>query len=155
VDHGGEARVRDLLPDLSGLQRAVGFRAPDGDLSCVTGIGAYAWDRLFDAARPADLHPFPEVNGPVHRAPAPPGDPIFHIRGQRPDLCFALGTEIMDRLRGSVTVRDEVFGFKYFDVRDLLGFVDGTENPTGSGAADAVLIGPEDPKYAGGSYLLV
>ncbi|HET8583597.1 MAG TPA: Dyp-type peroxidase, partial [Jatrophihabitans sp.] len=155
VDHGGEARVRDLLPDLSGLQRALGFRAPEGDLSCVTGIGAYAWDRLFAVPRPAQLHPFREVIGPVHHAPATPGDLIFHIRAQRPDLCFALGSEIIDRVRGSVTVRDEVCGFKYFDVRDLLGFVDGTENPSGSAARQAVLVGSEDSAYAGGSYVIV
>ena len=46
-------------------------------------------------------------------------------------------------------------GFKYFDVRDLLGFVDGTENPVGPAARDAVLIGPEDPEFTGGSYVIV
>jgi porphyrinogen peroxidase len=61
----------------------------------------------------------------------------------------------MDRLRGSVTVHDEVHGFKYFDVRDLLGFVDGTENPVGPAASEAVLIGEEDPPFAGGSYVIV
>jgi putative iron-dependent peroxidase len=155
VDAGGEQVVQDLLPDLSGLQRAVGFRAPHGDLSCVTGIGSRVWDRLFTGPRPAELHPFREIHGPVHHAVSTPGDLIFHIRAQRLDLCFALGSEIMDRLRGAVTVRDEVHGFKYFDVRDLLGFVDGTENPVGPQAGDAVLIGQEDPDFAGGSYLVV
>ncbi|GAA3647558.1 Dyp-type peroxidase [Nonomuraea antimicrobica] len=155
IDQGGESRVRDLLPDLSGLQRAVGFRSPGGRLSCVTGIGSHAWDRLFAGPRPAELHPFRELAGPVHRAVATPGDLLFHIRAQRPDLCFALGAEIMDRVRDVVTVRDEVSGFKYFDVRDLLGFVDGTENPVGTVAADNVLIGAEDPAFAGGSYVIV
>jgi putative iron-dependent peroxidase len=155
VDSGGEAGVREFLPEVSGLQRAIGFREPDGDLSCVTGISAYAWDRLFGGARPADLHPFRELSGPVHSAPSTPGDLLFHIRAQRPDLCFALGGEIMDRLRDVVTVRDEVHGFKYFDVRDLLGFVDGTENPVGQAAADAVLVGSEDEAFAGGSYVIV
>ena len=35
-------------------------------------------------------------------------------------------------------------GFRSFDERDLLGFVDGTENPEGEAAVDAVLIGDED-----------
>ena len=51
----------------------------------------------------------------------------------------------MDRIRDTVTVCDEVHGFKYFDVRDLLGFVDGTENPVGPVARDAVLIGRGGP----------
>jgi putative iron-dependent peroxidase len=54
-----------------------------------------------------------------------------------------------------VTTSDEVHGFRYFDDRDLLGFVDGTENPTGSAAADAVYIGDEDPAFTGGSYVIV
>lgn len=155
VERGGESRVRDFLPDLSGLQRAIGFRAPEGDLSCVTGIGSQIWDRLFGRPRPAELHPFRELAGPVHRAVSTPGDLLFHIRAQRPDLCFALGGEIMDRLRDVVAVRDEVHGFKYFDVRDLLGFVDGTENPVGTAASGAVLIGPQDAEFSGGSYVIV
>ena len=155
IDAGGESTVRDLLPELSGLQRAVGFRAQQATLSCVTGIGSQAWDRLFAGSRPAELHPFRELTGPVHRAVATPGDLLFHIRAQRPDLCFALAAEIMDRIRDAVSVRDEVHGFKYFDVRDLLGFVDGTENPVGPVAHDAVLIGAEDPPFAGGSYVIV
>lgn len=155
IDPGGESRVRALLSELSGVQRAVGFRAQEGRLSCVTGIGSQAWDRLFAGPRPVELHPFRELLGPVHHAVATPGDLLFHIRGQRPDLCFELGSQIIDRVRDVVTVRDEVHGFKYFDVRDLLGFVDGTENPVGPVARDAVLIGEEDPQYAGGSYVIV
>ncbi|KOX01875.1 MULTISPECIES: Dyp-type peroxidase [unclassified Streptomyces] len=156
IDSGGETTVRELLSDLGSLERAVGFRAqPDGRLSCVTGIGSHAWDRLFAGPRPARLHPFRELGGPVHRAVATPGDLLFHIRAARLDLCFALATEIMTRLRRAVTVQDEVHGFKYFDERDLLDFVDGTENPTGPAAHTAVLVGEEDPWFAGGSYVVV
>ncbi len=155
IDAGGESAARDLLSELSGLQRAVGFREPEGKLSCVAGVGSEAWDRLFAGARPAELHPFRELVGSRHRAVSTPGDLLFHIRAQRLDLCFALASEIMDRLRGAVTVRDEVHGFKYFDMRDLLGFVDGTENPAGPAASTAVLVGEEDPGFAGGSYVIV
>ncbi|BCB90788.1 Dyp-type peroxidase [Phytohabitans suffuscus] len=155
IDPGGEDTVRGLLPDLSALNRAVGFRSLHGELSCVTGIGSAAWDRLFGGPRPAELHPFRELAGPVHRAVSTPGDLLFHVRAHRPDLCFALAGEIMDRLRDAVTAQDEVQGFKYFDVRDLLGFVDGTENPVGAEASEAVLIGAEDPPFAGGSYVVV
>jgi putative iron-dependent peroxidase len=155
VDAGGGSVVRDLLSDLAALQRAVGFREPEGRLSCVAGIGSRVWDRLFGRPRPAGLHPFRELDGAVHRAVATPGDLLFHIRAQRLDLCFGLASEIMDRLSGAVTVLDEVHGFKYFDVRDLLGFVDGTENPVGQAASAAVLIGAEDPEFTGGSYVIV
>jgi porphyrinogen peroxidase len=155
IDEGGEPAARDLLSDLPALGRAVGFRVPELTLSCVAGIGAHAWDRLFGGPRPAELHPFRELVGPRHRAPATPGDLLFHLRAGRTYPCFELASQIMDRLRGSVTVRDEVHGFKYFDVRDLLGFVDGTENPVGPAAGAAVLIGEEDPPFAGGSYVIV
>jgi putative iron-dependent peroxidase len=71
------------------------------------------------------------------------------------DLCFEMATQIMARLEGAVTPVDEVHGFRYFDSRDLLGFVDGTENPTGQAAIEATLIGDEDPAFAGGSYVIV
>jgi porphyrinogen peroxidase len=147
--------VRGLAADLSGLVRAVGFREPAGRLSCVTGISAAAWDRLTGAPRPAGLHPFMEIRAGARHAVATPGDLLFHIRATRMDLCFELAAQIMARLEGAVRAVDEVHGFRYFDERDLLGFVDGTENPVGQAAADATLIGAEDPAFAGGSYVIV
>ncbi|GIF19686.1 putative iron-dependent peroxidase [Actinoplanes tereljensis] len=155
VRPGGEATVRDLLEDLSGLQRSVGFRLPAAELSCVTGIGRELWDRLFTGSRPAELHKFRAWKGPRHTAPATPGDLLFHIRAGQMDVCFELAAKIAERLSLVADVVDETHGFKYFDERDLLGFVDGTENPTGDEAAEAVLIGDEDPDFAGGTYVIV
>ena len=73
IDPGGEEAVRDLLADWAGLQRAVGFRAPDAPLASVAGIGSAAWDRLFSGPRPAELHPFRALAGTVHRAVSTPG----------------------------------------------------------------------------------
>jgi putative iron-dependent peroxidase len=156
IGPGGEQVVRDVLADLAGLSRSVGFRIPEGGLTVVAGIGSTAWDRLFAGPRPAELHPFQPLAGPRHAAPATPGDLLFHIRARRMDLCFELAGQIMRRLGGAVRVVDEVHGFKYFDERDLLGFVDGTENPTGPAALAAALV-PEaaDPDFAGGSYVIV
>jgi putative iron-dependent peroxidase len=150
-----EEAVRELLPDVNGLRRSVGFRVPEAELTCVTGIGARLWDRLFGAPRPAGLHPFREVRGPRHTAPATPGDLLFHIRAARFDLCFELAERLMNRLTGAAEAVDEVHGFRSFDLRDVLGFVDGTENPEGGAAVDAVLVGDEDPAFAGGSYVVV
>jgi putative iron-dependent peroxidase len=49
---------------------------------------------------------------------------------------------------------DEAHGFKYFDERDRLGFVDGTEMPTGLTAVRAATIADENPEIAGGSYVI-
>jgi porphyrinogen peroxidase len=147
--------VRGLCGDLAGLVRAVGFRGTEDYLTCVTGLSAGAWDRLVGDPRPAGLHPFQEILAGPRRAVATPGDLLFHIRAARMDLCFELATQIMARLTGAVTVADEVHGFRYFEHRDLLGFVDGTENPAGRLAFDSVIIGDEDPAFAGGSYVIV
>ncbi len=149
------AAVRSLCGDLSGLLRSVGFRDPEAFLACSMGIGSDAWDRLFGPPRPAELHPFREIRSGSRHAVSTPGDLIFHIRAGKMDLCFELATQIMARLKGAVTVADEVQGFRYYDERDLLGFVDGTENPAGNAAAEAVFIGDEDAAFAGGSYVIV
>lgn len=155
VRPGAENDVRGFLPGVPGLLRAVGFRDPAGQLSCVTGIGAQLWDRLYGSPRPAGLHPFRPLAGAVHTAPATPGDLLFHLRARHPGLCFELGWQLMKALSGHADVADEVHGFRYFDERDGLGFVDGTENPPGAAAAAAVRIGREDPAFAGGSYAIV
>ncbi len=155
IDPDGESAARGLLSGLAGLARSVGFRVPESRLSCVVGVGSRAWDRLFSGPRPAELHPFRELVGAEHRAVSTPGDLLFHIRATQVYPCFELASQIMDQLVGAVTVCDEVHGFKYFDVRDLLGFVDGTENPVGPAASAAVLIGEEDPEFVGGSYVVV
>ncbi len=155
VNPGSEDEVRDVLADVSGLKRSVGFRLPEGALTCVVGIGSDVWDRLLGPPRPAGLHPFKALAGGRHKAPATPGDLFFHLRAHRFDLCFELAQRLSDRLRGHAAVVDEVHGFRSFDERDLLGFVDGTENPEGEASSDAVLIGDEDGQFANGSYLIV
>jgi porphyrinogen peroxidase len=136
IDEGGEGTARELLADAAGLKRSVGFRIPDGP-------------------RPAELHPFRELAGARHTAVSTPADLLFHIRAHRFDLCFELAQRITGRLAGCGRVVDEVHGFRSFDERDLLGFVDGTENPEGLAARAAVTVGDEDPEFAGGSYVIV
>src|SRR5215813_219057 len=146
--------VRALCGDLAALLRAVGFRDLEGRLSCIMAFGSNAWDRLFGAPKPKDLHPFREIHG-RHHAVATPGDILLHIRSTRMDLCFELATQIMSRPSGAVSTVDEVHGFNYFDDRDLIGFVDGTENPVDQAALNATIIGEEDATFAGGSYVIV
>ena len=155
IDDGAEAVVHDALGDLSGLVRAVGFRTPAAHLTLVTSIGSDAWDRLFTGPRPAELHPFVELTGSRHHAPSTPGDLLFHLRAEAMDVCFELAGRIVDAMAGAVTVVDEVHGFRFFENRDLMGFVDGTENPEGQEAVVAACIGDEDADFAGASYVHV
>src|SRR5208282_1254990 len=149
------ATLRSFCGDLAALLRAVEFRDLEGGLSCVMGFGSDAWDQIFGAPRPAELHAFREIRAGARHAVSTPGDLLFHIRAQRMDLCFELATQFMARVGNAVSPVDEVHGFRYFDDRDLFGFVDGTENPRGEAAVDAVMIGEEDAAFAGGSYVIV
>ncbi|WP_231376622.1 Dyp-type peroxidase [Mycobacterium sp. 141] len=155
VKEGQEAAVHDALTDISGLVRAIGFRDPTKHLSAVVSIGSDVWDRLFSGPRPAELHRFVALDGPRHHAPATAGDLLFHLRAESMDVCFELATRLVDAMAGAITIVDEVHGFKFFDNRDLLGFVDGTENPNGPVATNASQIGDEDPDFAGGCYVHV
>ncbi|CAN5277344.1 Dyp-type peroxidase [soil metagenome] len=147
-------RARNVIADIASITRAVGFRDLEGQLSCIVGIGSDAWGRFGRGDRPRQLHPLSPVQGRAHTAVSTPGDLLFHIRAQRADLCFEFERILLDKLGDSISVADEVQGFRYFDSRDLLGFVDGTENPTGRGMAEATLI-RDDPAFEGGSYVVV
>jgi putative iron-dependent peroxidase len=157
LNPGSENRavLRSFCGDLGALVRAVEFRDLEGGLSCVVGFGFEVWDRLFGQPRPAELHTFREFRSGSRHAVSTPGDLLFHIRAKRMDLSFELATQITARIGNAVSAVDEVQGFRYFDDRDLLGFVDGTENPRGAAAADAVVIGDEDADFAGGSYVII
>jgi porphyrinogen peroxidase len=155
VKPGAEDHVRDFFGEIGGVIRAVGFRVKAAGLSCVTGIGSDLWDRLFPQKRPAKLHPFKELKGGKHVAPSTPGDLLFHIRADRTDMSFELTRQLMSKLEGYVDVVDEVHAFRYFDQRDILGFVDGTANPEDQLAVDTVFVGDEDPDFTGSSYVIV
>jgi porphyrinogen peroxidase len=147
--------VRSFCADLSGIIRAVEFRDIEAGLTCVMGVGSEAWDKLFGAPRPAELHPFRELRSNGRHAVSTPGDLLFHVRARRMDICFELVTQIMERIGDVVETQDEVQGFRYFEDRDVLGFVDGTENPRGSLAFESALVSNEDPAFEGGSYVIV
>lgn len=148
------ARVRAVCAAIPTLVRSVGRRDEAAALSCIVAIGADAWDRLAPGrGRPAQLHPFRElVDGP-RKAPSTPGDLLLHVRAERADFCHELARVIAIKLGPATSVVDETSAFAYMDSRDLIGFVDGTENPGADERAGFVLVGDEDPEHAGGSYV--
>ncbi|SPO06794.1 probable iron-dependent peroxidase [Cephalotrichum gorgonifer] len=151
--------IRSTLSGISGLAKNIAIRDPGSSFSCTVGIGSDAWDVLTELPRPAELRPFPVISGNVHTAVSTPGaDLLFHIRADRRDLCFEFERQLMVRLGDSVSVVDETVGFRYFDARDLLGFVDGTANPVGPDVSASVLVEECDEGSStsiGGSYCVV
>ena len=94
------------------------------------------------------------IHSPNCRAPATTLPPhrvtcFFHLRAESPDFCFELATQVLAAMGGAVTVVDEVHGFRFFDNRDLLGFVDGTENPEGRRLRAPLRSAAEDPASPG------
>ncbi len=154
VRAGSEDAVREALSGVPGLIRSIAFRVPENQLTCVTGIGARLWDRMYDLPRPAGLHPFRPLAGDAHSAPSTPGDLFFHIRAQSTDMCFELARRITLSMSGHADVEDEVHAFRYWDDRNLLGFVDGSENPDNPAEQiTTALLGPGSA-FPGGSYVI-
>ena len=150
------ARARDVCAMVPTLVRSVGRRDPAAELSCVVALGADAWERLAPGrGRPAQLHAFRALSDGPRTAPATPGDVVLHVRAQRRDFCHELVRLIMEKLGDAVQVVDETHGFAYMDNRDLIGFVDGTENPDGDARRLWTIVGDEDPDHAGGTYVTV
>jgi putative iron-dependent peroxidase len=149
------AVVKATLGSASDVLKNVAFRDLGASLSCTVAIGSRVWDAVTGHPRPAELHEFSPVVGAHHTAIATPGDILLHIRSDRRDLCFELERQLLDLFGDAVAVADETVGFRYFDARDLLGFVDGTANPVGPALPEATLVGAEDPAVEGGAYVVV
>jgi putative iron-dependent peroxidase len=148
--------IRSTLSSIADITKNISIRHQTANLSCTVGIGSSAWDRLTKLPRPNELHPFKEFKGSKHTAVSTPGDIFFHIRSERRDMAFEFERQLMDRLGDAVKLEDETVGFRYFDTRDVLGFVDGTANPVGPDVKDTVLITAQDDSAAvGGSYVVV
>ena len=149
--------IRSALASVDDLSKNVSIRDLSASFACTVGIGSSIWPHLLPSVpRPAELHAFPRIEGKVHTAPSTPGDLLFHIRSDRRDLCFEFERQILDLLGDAVRVEDDTDGFRYFDTRDLLGFVDGTANPTGAAVTESTLVTEsDDTNSVGGSYVVV
>ena len=149
-------KIKELCADFSAVARSMRTRLPAAAISCIMGFGADAWSRLFPQhGKPDELEPFKEIKGDKHIAVSTPGDIFFHIRAARLDVCLEAASIISAKLQGAVYPIDEVQGFRYYDGRAIIGFVDGTENPEDEARLTAAVIGAEDPDFAGGSYAFV
>lgn len=138
------------------LNNSLAVRIPNGHGSCVMGVGHDAWIRLaLPTPLPKELKNFAPITGSKHTAVATPGDLHFHLRATDMAPCFDMLIAITEVLNPIADCLEEVHGFRYWDGRSILGFVDGTENPRGPDRQHFAVVGEEDPFYQGGSYLFV
>ena len=149
------APVRRALAGMPALTAAVARELGEKRLLSAVAIGARAWPLLFKMPKPDGLAPFRAIkDGPRH-APSTPGDIFIHIHSEHAYANFQLARRLMAQLRKSTKLIEEIHGFRNFEERDLTGFVDGTENPTGKDRVEAVIVGRENPRFAGGSFVSV
>jgi putative iron-dependent peroxidase len=147
---------QELCALVANLNHSFTIRVPDGRSSCVMGIGYDAWIQLsLPKPLPRELKTFEAISGSKHVAVATPGDLHFHLRGTDMSVCFDMMSAITQVLAPVADCLEEVHGFRYWDGRSILGFVDGTENPIGDQRQFFATVGEEDPAYKGGSYLFV
>ncbi|ETY72554.1 peroxidase [Lactiplantibacillus fabifermentans T30PCM01] len=133
--------IRDAKPE-SGSQLKVSI-----------GISSAAWDYLFpNAPKPKELETYTTLTGPEYTMPASAGDLFFHIRASNEAVVYECQTQFQRVLADITTVVDETKGFRYFEGRAIIGFIDGTEAPAVQDAADYALVGDEDPQFENGSY---
>lgn len=150
-------KIKYLCDNLSAFIRSAKNRFSPENISCVMGFGAHFWNKYFsEFSCPKELKVFEEIKGDKYTAVSTPGDLLLHIRGKSVAVCYELLTIINKALSGVVASIDEVHGFRYFDGRSIIGFVDGTENPAvDDTSARYAIIGDEDEKFKGGSYVFV
>jgi putative iron-dependent peroxidase len=138
------------------LNNSANVRFPVSRASCVMGISHDAWLRLnLSTPLPKELVNFAPIMGGKHTAVSSKGDLHFHIRADTTSICYDMAAAIADILESVAISIEEIHGFRYWDSRSILGFVDGTENPHGQDRELFSMIGSDDPVYTGGSYLFV
>lgn len=151
----GDAFAR-LCKMIINLNNSANVRFPVSRASCVMGIGRGAWLRLgLPQPLPKELIDFEPIAGNKHTAVATKGDIHLHIRADDTSICYDMAAALTDILAPVADGIEEIYGFRYWDSRSILGFVDGTENPQGVDRELFAIVGDEDEAYKGGSYLFV
>ena len=135
------------------IERSMMIRAADANLKVSIGFSRTAWDYLFlNAVVPKQLETYTTLTGPEYSMPASEGDIFLHVRAGDEAVVYEVVRQFMVFLEPIATVLDVTKGFRYFEGRAIIGFIDGTEAPAEFEAADYALVGEEDPEYINGSY---
>lgn len=148
-----KAVIEEFADRYQAILRSLRIRDAQGDLKASFGLSNAAWDYLFPgAAKPKELETYQTLQGPKYSMPASAGDLFFHVRASDEAVVYEAMSQFRRFLKDITTVVDETKGFRYFEGRAIIGFIDGTEAPQVEDAADYAIIGDEDPVFENGSY---
>lgn len=145
--------IRQLLAQVLNIFEHYDEEHYESMVSGFIAVGCNYWLELYPGLIPIELAPFPDMHCGDRIAPVSPCDLFIQIRADRADVCFAMACDVFGLLEPHVELVEQVKGFRFFDGRDLTGFVDGTENPKGMRRQEVAIVGDEDPDFAGGSYI--
>ncbi|QIC62964.1 Dyp-type peroxidase [Acinetobacter schindleri] len=125
---------------------------PNAQIKTGVAFGPELWAKLYDQA-PVGFKQLEPIQGSFDM-PVVPADVLIHIASARADICFALSQAFFEGIRDQVEVLDERVCFRYFDGRDITGFIDGTENPQfPDDRAEVALVGEDAGIFQDGSFI--
>ncbi len=148
-----QAAIEEFVDRYQAIIRSLRIRDNKGNLKASMGFSNAAWDYLFpNAPKPKELETYETISGDKYSMPATKGDIFLHIRANDEAVVYEMISQCMLFLKDYTTVVDETKGFRYFEGRAIIGFIDGTEAPQVEDAADYAIVGDEDPFFENGSY---
>ena len=148
-----QAAIEEFVDRYQAIIRSLRIRDNKGNLKASLGFSNTAWDYLFpNAPKPKELETYQTISGDKYSMPATKGDIFLHIRANDEAVVYEMISQCMLFLKDYTTVVDETKGFRYFEGRAIIGFIDGTEAPQVEDAADYAIVGDEDPFFENGSY---
>ncbi|MCK8043662.1 Dyp-type peroxidase [Shewanella sp. 1CM18E] len=148
--------IGDAIAAIAGIEKSINHKDLSADLNVSIGFSANAWPQLFpEHPMPAELHIFPEMQNGDRHFPSTSGDIFVMIKSERIDLNFQAAKYIRNSFSVIACLIEDIQGYKYLDNRDMIDFVDGTENPDGDERVEAVLVKDDIEQHQGGSYLHV
>lgn len=148
-----QAAIEEFVDRYQAIIRSLRIRDNKGQLRASLGFSNAAWDYLFpNAPKPKELETYQTITGDKYSMPATKGDIFLHVRANDEAVVYELIAQCMLFLKDYTTVVDETKGFRYFEGRAIIGFIDGTEAPQVEDAAKYAIVGDEDPFFENGSY---
>jgi putative iron-dependent peroxidase len=144
--------LKEKIEDLLDTRDRLITQHPNAEIKTAIAFGPKLWAKLY-AQSPEGFKPLDPIQG-AFEMPAVPADVLIHIASQRSDICFTLSQAFFDGIQDKVEVLDERVCFRYFDGRDLTGFIDGTENPQfPDDRAETALLAEDAGIFADGSFV--
>lgn len=144
--------LKEKIEDLLDTRDRLITQHPNAEIKTAIAFGPELWTKLYTQS-PEGFKQLDPIQG-AFEMPAVPADVLIHIASQRSDICFTLSQAFFDGIQDKVEVLDERVCFRYFDGRDLTGFIDGTENPQfPDDRAETALLAEDAGIFADGSFV--